>query len=214
LTKEARKALQEFEKKLLFTCVAESQIKAIPRYKKRGKPHKDAKPDYYVYQIEGCLASSLTPIETRLKRKSSFIIATDELNVQALPDTEVIVQYKKQQKVERGYSELKDPMFLADSLFLKSPKRIMALMMVMTICLLVYAALEYRIRQSLHKKKQTFPNQKGKLIENPTIRWVFQYFVGIHLIIFDQIQTIVSNLDEHHQHILTLLGKRYEAFYY
>jgi len=44
-------------------------------------------------------------------------------------------------------------MFLADSLFLKSPKRIMALMMVMTICLLVYAALEYRMRQSMKEKK-------------------------------------------------------------
>jgi transposase len=29
--KEARKALQEFEKKWLFTSVAESRIKAIPR---------------------------------------------------------------------------------------------------------------------------------------------------------------------------------------
>jgi len=131
---------------LLFTGVSESKIKAIPRDKKRGKPHKDAKPDYYVYQIEGCLAGLLTPRETRLKRKSCFIIATNELDVQALPDIEVIVQYKNQQKVERGCSELKDPMFLADSLFLKSPSLLMALMMVMTICLLVYAALEHRIR--------------------------------------------------------------------
>ena len=101
--KEAQEALQEFEKKLLFTSVEEGRIKAIPRYKKRGKPSKDVKPDYYVYQIEGCLASLLTPREKRLKRKSCFIIATDELDVQVLPDTEVIVQYKNQQKVERGF---------------------------------------------------------------------------------------------------------------
>jgi transposase len=94
----------------------------------------------------------------------------------------------------------------------------MALMMVMTICLLVYAALEYRIRQSLKENKQTFPNQKGKFTENPTIRWIFQYFVGIHLVIIQQTQTqvqaIVSNLDDHHRKVLSLLGKRYEAFYY
>jgi len=216
--KEAQKALQEFKKTLLFTSCDSSKIKKLPRYKKRGKPSKDAKPDYYVYQIEGCLASLLLPRETRLKRKSCFIIATDELSVQALPDLEVIVQYKKQQKVERGFRFLKDPLFLADSLFLKSPKRIMALMMVMTICLLVYAALEHRIRQSLKENKQTFPNQKGKFIENPTIRWIFQYFVGIHLVVIQQAQTsvqaIVSNLDEHHRNVLSLLGRRYEAFYY
>jgi transposase len=43
--------------------------------------------------------------------------------------------------VERGFRFLKDPLFLASSLYLKSPKRIMTLMRVMTLCLLVYAHL-------------------------------------------------------------------------
>jgi transposase len=206
--------LQEFEKKLLFTTSAYSEIRAIPRYKKRGKPPKDAKPDYHVYQIEGCLARERYPREIRLKRKSCFILATNELDVQALPDTEVLVLDPNQQKVERGFRFLKDPMFLADSLFLKSPSLLMALMMVMTVCLLVYAALEYRIRQSLKEKKQTFPNQKGKTTPNPTAQRVFQYFVGIHLVVLRPSQVIVSNLDEHHRNLLALLGKRYEAFYY
>ena len=35
--------------------------------------------------------------------------------------------------VERGFRFLKDPLFFADSLFLKKPERIMALMMIMGI---------------------------------------------------------------------------------
>ncbi len=70
----------------------------------------------------------------------------------------------------------------------------MALMMVMTICLLVYAALEYRMRQSIWSKKQTFPSQKGKLITNPTEQRIFQYFVGI----LGNRQTTITNLNEHH----------------
>jgi transposase len=35
----------------------------------------------------------------------------------------------------------------------------MALVMVMTLCLLVYAALEYRIRQALKDHAATFPDQ-------------------------------------------------------
>ena len=58
----------------------------------------------------------------------------------------------------------------------------MALLMVMTVCLLVYAALEYRIRQALQAQDATFPNQKGQWVQNPTARWVFHYFVGIHLL--------------------------------
>ena len=70
------------------------------------------------------------------------------------------------------------------------------------------------MRQALKEKKQTFPNQKGKLIENPTEQRVFQYFVGIHLVVLGQYQAIVSNLDEHHRNLLAGRRKRYEAFYY
>jgi transposase len=50
-------------------------------------------------------------------------------------------------------------MFLASTLFLKKVERIMALLMVMTVCLLVYAALEHRIRKTL--KQRTRPNGPG-----------------------------------------------------
>jgi transposase len=44
-----------------------------------------------------------------------------------------------QQKVECGFRFLKVPWFMVHTLFLKSPKRIMVL--IMTLCLLVYGAL-------------------------------------------------------------------------
>ena len=86
------------------------------------------------------------------------------------------------------------------------PRRIMVLMMVMTLCLLVYAALEYRIREA-------FPNQKGKPASNPTTRWVFQFFSGIHLLLVGGTQQLILNLNEHHLRLLKLLGRRYEKLY-
>lgn len=58
----------------------------------------------------------------------------------------------------------------ASSLSLKKPERIMALLMVMTVCFLVYAALKYRIRQALKDHDATFPDQKGTPVQNPTAR--------------------------------------------
>jgi transposase len=58
----------------------------------------------------------------------------------------------------------------------------MALLRVMTVCLLVYASLEYRIRQALKAQKATFPDPKGQRIYHPTVRWVFHHFVGIHIL--------------------------------
>ena len=133
--------------------------------------------------------------------------------VSALSDEQLIAAYKDQQKVERGFRFLKDPMFMASTLYLKSPQRIMALMMVMTLCLLVYAALEYRIREALKQTNETFPNQKGKPVDNPTARWVFQFFAGIHVLIIGQVCELVLNLNQYHAALLKLLGERYEELY-
>ena len=120
---------------------------------------------------------------------------------------------KDQQKVERGFRFLKDPLFMASTLFLKSPRRIMALMAIMTLCLMVYAALEHRIRQSLSQQSQTFTDQKGKPTARPTARWVFQSFMDIHILILPTLAEIVPNLKAHHRALLNLLGERYVAVY-
>lgn len=90
----------------------------------------------------------------------------------------------------------------------------MALLMVVTVCMLVYATLEYRICQGLEAHEATFPEQRGKRTASPTARWVFYDFVGIHLLYLpDPLWPIVINLNEEYQHLLNLLVSRYAWFY-
>jgi transposase len=183
-------------------------------YGKRGRPSPDAQPAQVVYQLEGALASQGTARQALVDQHRCFILATHELDDTQLPPQDLLVGYKGQGHAERGFRFLKDPAFLASSLYLKKPERIMALLMVMTVCLLVYAALEYRIRQALKDHDATFPNQKGQPVQNPTARWVFHYFVGIHvLLIPGQWSPLVVNLTEVHQRLLQLLGKSSTRFY-
>jgi len=211
---DALKALSRFKNRLKILSIHDDRVVALPRHKDKGRPAKGKQPDFYVYRIEGSAASLLQERTRLLERKSCFILATNQLDFEELSDEELLKVYKDQQKVERGFRFLKDPMFMASTLFLKSRKRIMALMMVMTLCLLVYAALEHRIREALDMKNETFPNQKGKPVSNPTARWVFQFFSGIHLLIMGGTQQVVMNLNEHHLRLLKLLGGRYEKLYF
>lgn len=211
--KDAEQALAAFQQKLTLTTVAEHHIVPVPHYHGRGRPAKTHQPDAVTYRIEGALASLPEEYTARLRQHSGFILATNQLQTEALSDAQFLQAYKDQHRVERGFRFLKDPLFLASSLYLKSPQRIMALMLVMTLCLLVYAALEHRIRERLQTEGQTFPHQTGKPVQNPTTRWVLQYFVGIHLLILADGQALVLNLNEHHQELLALLGQPYEAFY-
>jgi hypothetical protein len=106
-----------------------------------------------------------------------------------LPDERLLECYKKdQQKVERGFRFLKDPVFLSSTLFLKTPRRIMAL------CLLVYAAVQWRVRQALQHSQQTYPDQKGKPNPRPTARRVFQSFIDISVLHVLSLKTFVVGL--------------------
>jgi transposase len=166
-----------------------------------------------VYQIEGSLATSMAARQARIDQRCCCILAPNELDPTHLPPQELVQGDTGQVQAERGLRFLKDPQFLASSLYLKKPERIMALLMVMTVCLLVYAALESRIRKALKDHGATFPDQKSKPIQNPTARWVFHDFVGIHLLLIPGQWPLVMNLTEAHQHLLRLLGKPYMGFY-
>jgi transposase len=209
----ARQALASFAVGLQTTVLYDSTVYPTLHYGKRGRPGPGAQPEQIVYHVTGALASRLTDRQARLDQQSCFILATNELDEAHLPVPAVLDGYKGQVHAERGFRFLKDPQFLASSLYLKKPERVMALLMVMTVCLLVYAALEYRIRRALQEHGATFPDQKGKRIQHPTARWVFHYFVGIHVLYIPGQGLFVLNLTDEHQHLLQLLGKRYAWFY-
>jgi transposase len=210
---DAQQALAHFAHDLQATFLHDSTSCPTPHYKQRGRPGLGAQPAQIVYHIVGALASRIAARQALVDQHSCFLLATNELDEGQLPAREVLAGYKGQAYAERGFRFLKAPQFLASSLYLKKPERIMALLMVMTVCLLVYAALEYRIRRALQEHSATFPDQKGKRIQTPTARWVFHSFVGIHVLYIPGQGLMILNLTDEHQHLLQLLGKRYAWFY-
>jgi len=126
---------------LQATFLAPGPVYVRPRYGKRGRPTRATPPDQVVYPIDGALAFALTSRQVLIDQHSGFILATNELDDTHLPPQELLEGYKGQVHAGRGFRFLKAPQFLASALYLKKSERIMALLMVMTVCLLVYAAL-------------------------------------------------------------------------
>jgi transposase len=56
-------------------------------------------------------------------------------------------------------SDKKDPLFFADSVFLKNSQRVETMAMVMGLCLLVYSIGQRQIRQGLQTAKTGIKNQ-------------------------------------------------------
>ena len=134
-----------------------------------------------------------------------------------LSEHELIRSYKEQHSVERGFSFLKDPLFLASSVFVKKPERIVALSLVMVLCLLVYRLAEHRLREQLAATGQTVPNQLKHPTDRPTMRWLFQCFEGVSLVVFQPShgppQRDLAGLEPLHEQVAARLGPQCEKLY-
>ncbi len=191
----------------------------ITHYAKPGRPSAGDEPEIVGYGLKGSISADPDRVEAAKRTLGKFIIATNELDVQKLSSTHLLENYTDQGvSVERGFRFLKDPLFFADSVFLKKPERIMALMMIMGLALLIYSLAERQLRLGLEESNEKIPDQKGKLTATPTIRWVFQTFEGIDILsVWVNGQPTlrqVLNLRPVHQQVIRLLGTHVSNCYF
>lgn len=161
------------------------------------------------YQITGTLEEDPKNIAAALRTKGRFIVATNEPDPTKLSLKDMLSNYKEQQAVERGFRFLKDPSFMTSSVFLKNQERIVALGMMMCLCLLVYTIAQRYLRKKLQELRASVPNQQGNPTQKPTMRWIFQLFEGVHLLLHtveSRVREIVLNLNEVRLQILRVLG--------
>ena len=181
--------------------VITSQVVEVKKYAKKGKPKSGEEKIVIGFKVESSFERNEEEINKMLNKKGRFILATNDLDKENYPDQLMLSEYKEQQNVEGGFRFIKDPWFMLDSIFLKSPKRIEALMMVMTLCLMVYNIAQYKLRNQLKEKNETLPNQLNKQIQNPTVRWIFQIMEGIGIVEFytNKIYDPVKKVDNQYQ---------------
>ena len=173
-----------------------------------------------VYKIEGEGYEKTEDIGIQRKQAGRFILATNLVDDDKLKPEEIITNYKNQQSCvrvsvplgSRGFRFLKDPLFFADSLFVENSERIETMLFLMSLCLLVYNLGQRELRNSLKRAKIGIKNQLGKLTNNPTLRWVFQCFQGIHLLTLNGINQIV-NLTSERNFILNYLPSSCKKYY-
>ena len=209
--KDALKEFAKWSKQWKWHTAAEPEIEEVKTHSRAGRPSKDEKPNIHYLIKSSVLKLNQEYYDNELFKQSLFIIATN-LEVKTIEQQEELLNiYKAQHNVERGFRFIKDPSIVASSFFVQKPERVEALMFVMTTCLLIYAALEYRIRKLLEDNDKSVPDQKGKQTKRPTARWVFQLFTGIHVLTLPDGKKLILNMKEEHRDLLSLLS--YWNFY-
>lgn len=207
-TKDIDNQIKKLEKKLKYHQIKYT-IAEVAKYATKGRPKKSETPEKIEYQLNATLIRDEFAIANTKLTKGRFILATNQLDKEALPDKDVLSTYKEQSGTESGFKFIKDDAFEVDSIFLKKPGRISALLMIMTLCLMVYSYAQYFLRQQLLANDETIPSQTNKETNKPSMKWVYRLFHGIHVLklnLNNQMQHIVLNLNDLLRRIVIYFG--------
>lgn len=198
---EANFKLKEISSKLKYHLNLNQKV--IEKVNKKGKTF---------YNLTTECKKNKTEIKKLENKTGRFILATNKLDSVSLTNDEILQKDKEQQTSERGFAFLKDPLFFADSVFLKTPQRVETMAMLMGLCLLIYTLGQREIRLQLLKADTGIKNQLKKPTNRPTLRWIFQCFQGIHVIFVDGVKQIV-NLTENRLFTLSFFPKLCQKYY-
>jgi len=235
IRKETDAALKDLKKLMSkkFACVPDAENEAIiwisahPHHslknlqiqqvmekveKRRGRPKKNEALSIN-FKIVGEIVVNEIALAEERKRLGRFVLASNDTDL----EPEVMLNYYKgQQAVEHGFRFLKDKCFHVSEVYLKKEERIESLSMIMVLSLLIYSFAEWRLREKLKETGLTIPNQLNKPTQRPTMRWVFEIFMGVIQAVIIQDGKVVKvsvNLNNTQVKILALRGKECKNYY-
>lgn len=210
---DAEKAIDTLKKKCKFCQISDIVYEEKYKQATKGRPSKDGNSSKVLKAV--IVTANVSIDEDKLKRsldkEMMYILVTND-TTRKWTMAELLSSYKRNSVIERNWRCCKNPKLFIDAIYLKSPSRIDALLWLMSLALLVYAAMEYRIRQVMRENNLEIPSIiRGKTEKQPTMARFLQY-VGnqrIHVIKAPDGVVYISNLPDQIQDILSELGAKW-----
>lgn len=212
---DADHAVNTLKKKLKYHQV-QTRIIEIKKHAKRGRPKASDALAVIGYHVQYQLTLDQAILEKKRATKGRFILATNILDEVELTCSDLLKEYKAQSGTEAGFKFIKNDAFEVDSVFLKTPERIVALMMVMTLCLMIYGVSEFDLRQALQEKEETIPNQLKKPTNKPSMQWVYFLFRVVDELWIKKdnvVHKLVVNIDPLLKRIINYFGVHAQKIY-
>ena len=179
----------------------------------RGRPKADGSRTLKQmrYAITGKLLQKPEAITTMREQACCFVLITN-VPPEGPPkskipytDRTILQAYKDQNGIEHNFSFLKDPV-LINSVFLKKPKRIEALGLILVISLLIWRLIEFKMRSQLEQRQGEVPGWDNKPTERPTTFMMTTKFDNIRIIKFRQQRILNGRLSEVQKEYLLAMG--------
>jgi transposase len=150
----------------------EVEFESQAKYR-RGRPgqSEERKIEHVYWHVCGRIEINQEWRQRQLEEAGCFVLLTNTPTHgdMAHDGREALVAYKDQNGIERNFAFLKDPLIVND-LFLKTPRRIQVLGMILLLSLLVHNLLEHVLRQHVERTGEALPGWPGGRQPRPTKR--------------------------------------------
>lgn len=157
------------------------------------------------------LKISLKPREQAIARARAeagcFVLVTNEPEESSggLSSKELLRAYQDQHSVEQNFGFLKDPV-IVNALFLKSPRRIEALGLILVLALMIWRLMERTMRVSLKESNAKVIGWNNRQTSRPTSFMMTTKFVSVIVIRTDERRFLAEPLDPVQERYLQILG--------
>jgi len=122
-----------------------------------------------------------------------------------LNSKELLRAYHDQHSVEQNFGFLKDPV-IVNALFLKSPRRIEALGLILVLALMIWRLMERTMRVSLKANDSKVVGWNNRQTSRPTSFMMTTKFVSVIVIRTDERRFLAEPLDPIQKRYLQILG--------
>jgi transposase len=172
-----------------------------------GRPQKNPQnlPKSLIWKIEaGDLIVRQEMYDLMHWRNESFVLITDVM-ADHTSTVDILRLYKEQKTVEDNFSVLKRPA-MVDTLFLKLPKRIVALITLLSFALLVQVVIRILVQRNLDAmEEKPGIDHKGKPIERIGLKKIVR-FLGYYTVVSEEgEQYYICKTRVHRPHLKTWL---------
>ncbi|NMA50091.1 MAG: IS1634 family transposase, partial [Tissierellia bacterium] len=174
--------------------------------KRPGRPSKNPENNRvlkeYKLQTEIQLDESL--IEEHIRRECTFILCSNDLSITG---EKLLREYKTQSDVEKRFKVLKSPTFM-NSLFLKSPHRVEALVYILLISLMMMTVAEKVVRDELKSRGDVLYGIENRKLKKPSLENVLKIMNRVRVVTYldsGKVFRKIINIDESCKKIIKFL---------
>jgi transposase len=203
---DAQAAIARLPKGRFYNLTASVEEKPIYS---TGRPKADGprKVNRTIYWLKLSLQPKGQAIERARKEAGCFVLISNEPEQTAggLGSKELLRAYHDQHSVEQNFGFLKDPVFV-NALFLKSPRRIEALGLILVLALMVWRLMERTMRVSLKESDSKVEGWDNRQTSRPTSFMMTTKFVSVIVIRTAERRFLAEPLDPVQERYLNILG--------